>query len=495
MRNWTLNSGIFLLLGLVSLLSGCQQNQPLQKPNIVFIMADDMGYGDVSSYNPESKIATPNMDALASQGMKFTNVHTPSSLCSPTRYGVLTGRYCWRTSLKRGVLVEFYGDQPLIEKERLTIATMLKREGYETACIGKWHVGLSWNTKDGSPASYEDEANIDFTKPVIGGPLERGFDYFYGTAGCSTSDPPYCFIENDKSVSIPTEMIPEEIDLMPGVVTGLMASDWSQEEVDIRLTDQAIGFIERHQAQRADEPFFLYFAPSSPHIPWLVPESMKGKSDEGPRGDLVALVDWCVGQITQTLEEYGLEENTLVIVTSDNGPRRGANGHKSAGDLRGYKAQIWEGGHRVPFIARWPGKIEPGTLSQEIFSLTDMMATFSALVHGDLPDGYAEDSYNVLPALLGQAMPENSKRPRVFHSANGVFAIQQGEWKLIQGTKGAGAGRDAADPDSLMSLGQLYNIDIDPFEQDDQWDLYPEIVVELNQTLELIKTQTYGSEK
>ena len=286
-------------------------------------------------------------------------------------------------------------------------------------------------------------------------------------------------------------MIPEEIDLMPGVVTGLMASDWSQEEVDIRLTEQAIGFIERHQAQRADEPFFLYFAPSSPHIPWLVPESMKGKSDEGPRGDLVALVDWCVGQITQTLEEYGLEENTLVIVTSDNGPRRGANGHKSAGDLRGYKAQIWEGGHRVPFIARWPGKIEPGTLSEEIFSLTDMMATFSALVHGDLPEGHAEDSYNVLPALLGQAMPENSMRPRVFHSANGVFAIQQGDWKLIQGTKGAGAGRNAADPDSLMSLGQLYKLDIDPFEQDDQWDQNPEIVVELNQTLEDIKAQTY----
>ena len=490
-RSWVLNSGKILLMGSVLQLWSCHPDQSPQKPNIVFIMADDMGFGDVSSYNPESKIETPNMDQLASQGLRFTNVHTPSSLCSPTRYGLLTGRYCWRTRLKKGVLVEFYGDQPLIEKERLTLASMLKGEGYETACIGKWHVGLSWNTKDGSPASYEEEANIDFSKPVIGGPLERGFDYFYGTAGCSTSDPPYCFIENDKTVSIPTEMIPEEIDLLPGVVTGLMASDWSQEEVDIRLCEQAIGFIQRHQAERADDPFFLYFVPSSPHIPWMVPESMKGKTDEGPRGDLVALVDWCVGQILQTLEEYGLEENTLIIVTSDNGPRKGANGHKSAGDLRGYKAQIWEGGHRVPFIARWPGKIEPGTISNEIFSLTDMMASFSALLQKELPADAGEDSYNVLPALLGGEMIENSARPRVFHSANGVFAIQQNQWKLIQGTKGPGAGSSIAHPDSLRLVGQLYNLEQDPYEQEDLWDRYPEIVLELNQILENIKKQPY----
>ncbi len=214
---------------------------------------------------------------------------------------------------------------------------------------------------------------------------------------------------------------------------------------------------------------------------------MKGKTDEGPRGDLVALVDWCLGQITQTLEKYGLEENTLIIVTSDNGPRKGANGHKSAGDLRGYKAQIWEGGHRVPFIARWPGKIEPGTVSKEVFSLTDMMATFSALMSREVPDSAGEDSYDVLPALLGGEMVENSRRSRVFHSANGVFAIQQDQWKLIQGTKGPGAGRSVVNPDSLLLIGQLYDLDQDPYEQDDLWDQYPEIVLELNQTLEKIK--------
>jgi arylsulfatase A len=227
----------------------------------------------------------------------------------------------------------------------------------------------------------------------------------------------------------------------------------------------------------------------------MVPESMKGKSDEGPRGDLVALVDWCVGEILQTLKEYGLEENTLVIITSDNGPRRGANGHKSAGDLRGYKAQIWEGGHRVPFMARWPGKIEPGGVSQEVFSLTDMMATFSELMQTELPERAGEDSYNVLPALLGGEMIENSNRPRVFHSANGVFAIQQEQWKLVQGTKGPGAGRNMVSPDSLLLTGQLYNLNLDPYEEDDLWDQYPNRVLEMNQTLENIKSLDYETEK
>lgn len=458
-----------------------------KKPNIVFIMADDMGYGDVSSYNSESKIQTPNMDRIASEGLMFTNAHTPDALCSPTRYGLLTGRYCWRTRLQKGVLTDFYGDTPLIEEDRITLASLLKGEGYETACIGKWHVGISWNTKDGRPASYEEEENVDFTKPIIGGPLERGFDYFFGTAGCSTSDPPYCFIENKKTITIPTEMIPEEIDEMPGVVTGLMASDWSQEEVDVRLTRKAIDFIERHQANKPDDPFFLYFVPSSPHIPWLVPDFMKGKTEEGARGDLVALVDWCVGEITKTLEKHGLDKNTLLIITSDNGPRKGENGHKSAGDFKGLKAQIWEGGHRVPFIAKWPGRIKPGTKSNAVFSLTDMMATFAALYGVELPNNAAEDSYNVLPELLGHELSENGMRPRVFHSANGVFAIQQDDWKLIQGTKGPGSGKDNPKPDSLLLIGQLYNIASDPGEQFDLWDDYPEKVKELNKILERIK--------
>jgi arylsulfatase A-like enzyme len=463
-----------------------EKNNP---PNIVFIMADDMGYGDVSSYNSDSKIQTPNMDKIASEGLMFTNAHTPSSLCSPSRYGLLTGRYCWRTRLKKGVLMDFYGDTPLIEEDRLTLASLLKSKGYETACIGKWHVGVSWNTKDGRPASYDEENNIDFTKPIIGGPLELGFDYFYGTSGCSTSDPPYCFIENNLTITIPTEMIPEAIDTMPGVITGLMASDWSQEDVDVRLTGKAIDFIDQHQAKHVGKPFFLYVALSSPHIPWMVPDFMKNISKEGARGDLVALVDWSVGQIAKTLERHGLDDNTLLIITSDNGPRRGANGHKSSGDFRGYKAEIWEGGHRVPFIAKWPGQIKPNTKSDEIISLTDMMATFADLIDATLPNNTAEDSYNVLPALLGGEIGENRTLPRVFHSGNGVFAINQGDWKLIQGTKGRGAGRKDTNPDSLLLIGQLYNITNDPYEQNDLWDNYPEKVEELTKLLEEIKVQ------
>jgi arylsulfatase A-like enzyme len=482
----SISLGVLLVIcGLSFVANG--NEKAAKKPNIVFIMADDMGYGDVSAYNPDSKIQTPNMDRIATEGLMFVNAHTPSSLCSPTRYGLLTGRYCWRTRLKKWVLAEFYGDIPLIEEDRMTIASLLKGQGYETACVGKWHVGMAWNTKDGWPASYEEEDNVDFTQPVIGGPVERGFDYFFGTAGCCTSDPPYCFIENDKTISIPNVMTPEEMYAKPGVVKGLMASDWSQEEVDVRLTEEAVGFIEQHQAEKTDDPFFLYFVPSSPHIPWMVPDFMKGKTEEGARGDLVALVDWSVGQITETLKKYGLDDNTLLIITSDNGPRQGANGHKSAGDYRGYKAQIWDGGYRVPFIAKWPGHIKSGTKSNEVFSHTDMMATFAALFEVDLPANTAEDSYNVLPALLGGTMSENNMRPRVFHSTNGVFAIQQGDWKLIQGTKGSGSGRDTVPSDSLLVTGQLYNIVNDPFEQSDLWDAYPGKVKELNQVLEAIK--------
>lgn len=465
-----------------------EKNDP---PNIVFIMADDMGYGDVSSYNPDSKIPTPNIDKIASEGLMFTNAHTPSSLCSPSRYGLLTGRYCWRTRLKKGVLMEFYGDTPLIEQNRLTLASLLKSRGYETACIGKWHVGISWNTKDGRPSSYAEEGNIDFTKPIIGGPLERGFDYFYGTSGCSTSDPPYCFIENNKTISIPTELIPEAIDSLPGVVTGLMAADWSQEDVDVRLTRKAIDFIDHHQAKQPDEPFFLYVALSSPHIPWLVPDFLKNKTKEGARGDLVALVDWSVGQITKTLVKHGLDENTLLIITSDNGPRKGLNGHQSSGDFRGYKAEIWEGGHRVPFIAKWPGQIKPNAKSDELISLTDMMASFADLTGATLPANTAEDSHNVLSTLLGKKDDENKMRPRVFHSGNGTFAITMGDWKLIQGTKGRGAGRKDINPDSLLLIGQLYNITNDPYEQNDLWDNYPGKKEELNKLLEEIKVKSH----
>jgi len=494
--------------GSLSFLSGmnflpCTKNQG-ERPNIVFIMADDMGYGDVECYNNDSKIPTPYMDRLAKEGVRFIDAHSPASLCTPTRYGLLTGRYCWRTRLKKGVIIG-YDESPLIKPERRTIADLFKEKGYATACIGKWHLGLNWPTKAGyqlqddenkwqeyANAFKENEENIDFTKPIDGGPLDLGFDYFYGTAGCSTSDSPYVFIENRRTVSVPTKMSPEKFHKLPGFLPGLMADDWSEQDVDVILTEKAIKFIENHQRTSPGNPFFLYFSPSSPHIPWLPPDFIKGKSQEGPRGDLVALVDWCVGQILDTLDKHNLRKNTLVIVTSDNGPRKGAKGHKSAGDFRGYKAQIWEGGHRVPFIARWPGKIEPGALCDKVISLTDMFASFAALLKIQPSEKEGEDSFNILPALLGHDKSKPADQARIFHSGGGIFAIRWGKWKLIQGTKGSGSGQIEINKDSLNSIGQLYDMENDPYEQNDLWDEHPDIVQRLLELLEKYKKQGYS---
>jgi len=461
-----------------------------ERPNIVFIMADDMGYGDVSCYNNQSKIPTPNIDRLASEGILFTDAHAPAALCSPTRYGLLTGRYCWRTRLNKGVLIG-YDETPLIEQGRNTIASVLKQKGYYTACIGKWHVGLTWPTKDGcvirddenkwqeyGGVFKENEDCVDFSEAITGGPVDLGFDYFFGTAGCSTSDPPYVFIENRHTVVVPTMPSTEELHKLPGFMPGLMDPDWSEEDVDLRHTEKAIEFIHRHVKEQHDAPFFLYVALSSPHIPFLVPDLAKGKSEEGPRGDLVVVVDWCTGEILKALEEHNLSENTLVIVTSDNGPRKGANGHKSAGEFRGRKAQIWEGGHRVPFIARWPGKIEPGTTTDATISLTDMFATFASLVHHSNAEG-GEDSYNILPALLGEETTNTEDQVRIFHSGSADFAIRKGKWKLILNIRESGLENQSLPPGITAPTGQLFDLSTDPYETNDLWDQEPGVVEEL----------------
>jgi len=483
------------LLSLLILLNGCS-NSPLSKngkelPNIVLILADDMGYGDAGCYNDGSKIQTPNIDQLAAEGILFTDAHSPSAVCTPTRYGLLTGRYCWRTRLKKWVILG-YDETPLIEKGRETLGSILQKKGYETACIGKWHLGMNWQTKNGyviqddqnewadySGVFKENEENIDFTKPISGGPTELGFDYFFGTLGCSTSDNPYCFIENDRTVGIPSVMIPDKWKGLPGVVTALMEPSWSMEEVDPVFTGKAIEFIDNHINTNPDKPFFLYLALSSPHIPWLPPDFTMGKSEEGARGDLGLVVDWSVGEINKTLSKHGIADNTLLIFTSDNGPRKGSNGHLSAGSFRGYKGNIWEGGHRVPFIARWPGYIDPGTETSQTISLTDIFATFASLTGQTLTEKEAGDGYNILPAILGDSIENPGDEIRIFHSASGVFAIRKGKWKLIEGTKGSGSGNINLTRDSLENTGQLYNLEVDPFESNDLYESNPEIVLEL----------------
>ncbi|MFC2120927.1 arylsulfatase [Bacteroidota bacterium] len=484
---------LLFLFGIAWIIFSCNRKKPDDLPNIVFIMADDMGYGDVSVYYPDSRIQTPNIDRLASEGILFTDAHTPAALSSPTRYGLLTGRYAWRTRLKDFVLVG-YDETPLIEEGRTTLASLLKKQNYSTACIGKWHLGLEWPTKDGyilqddknkwqgyPDAFKENEQNIDFSKSIGGGPVDLGFDYFFGTSGCSTSDSPYAFIKNDRTVGIPSVMSTDSLNKLPGFLPGLMVPDWSEEDVDPIFTEKAISFINKHQKSSPGKPFFLYLAFSSPHIPWLAPDFIKDKSQEGPRGDLCALVDWCVGKILDELDKQNLSDNTLLIFTSDNGPRKGANGHKSAGDFRGYKASIWEGGHRVPFIARWPGKIKSGTKSNEIISLTDMLASFSALTNSELTDKEAEDSYNVLPAILGEEFVQPENRVRIFHSGKNDYAIRQGKWKLVTKVQWSGLENNEA---ILSSDIQLFNLQVDPYEKVDISDNHAEIIDRLKKLLQ-----------
>lgn len=493
-----------LILLILIVLSACNtiNKQEVEKeplPNILIIMADDMGYGDVGAYNPESKIPTPNIDKIASEGLMLTDAHSPDALCSPSRYGLLTGRYSWRTRLKQGVLIG-YDETALIEKGRPTLANLLGNGGYNTAFVGKWHMGWTWQTKDGNPLKKDgdnvpydpvlfsvNEQNVDFSKPISGGPIDLGFDYFFGTFGCSTSDPPYTYIENKMTVDMPSIMSRDEYNGLPGFLPGLMAPDWVIEEVDTMLTQKAIAFMEKATTESPEKPFFLTLALSAPHNPFVPPAFAIGKSDEGPRGDLVTVVDKSTGMVMEALKKLGIEDNTLVIITSDNGPMTGGNGHLSAGQLRGYKANIWEGGHRIPFIVRWPGKTIPGSTSDQIISQTDLYSSFASLVAQDKGEYGGEDSYNVLPALYGQPIEGNDEQPRIFHSAKNVYAIRKGKWKLIQGTNGSGAGKINMTADSLKYNGQLYDMSVDPYEQKNLWAVEKEKVTELLEILNKIK--------
>jgi arylsulfatase A-like enzyme len=486
---------------------GCSKKQ--EHPNIIFILADDLGYGDVGCLNPESKISTPNLDMLASKGITFTDAHSGASVCSPTRYGVLTGRYCWRSRLKSSVLWPW--DEPLIESDRLTIGDYLKQHGYTTACVGKWHLGWDWPTNDGSRMNalipigkwdsetrYKFGEKVDFSRPIANGPNQRGFDYYFGDD--VPNFPPYCFIENDKTLGIPTDKKPEEMFGTPGP----MLDGWDLTQVMPALTEKAVEFIGAGPGvepfnKMSNRPFFLYFSLTAPHTPIAPDERFKGKSKAGAYGDYVQQVDWTVGQIIERLKETGQIGNTLLIFTSDNGSpgRDGSNmngavnsvrrfGHNPSYFYRGIKADIWEGGHRVPFIASWPGKIRPGTTSNEIICLTDLLATCAAILGDDLPENSGEDSYNILPALLAKNLDSPIRETIVHHSSQGTFSIRQGPWKLIEG-KGSGGWSKGGEDDP--ALGQLYNIHEDPSEKNNLYQDRSDIVKRLTALLD-----NYGRE-
>jgi arylsulfatase A len=461
--------------------------QGSKSPNIIFIMTDDLGFGDVSCYNPESKIQTPNLDRLAEEGIRFTDAHSPAAVCTPTRYSVMTGRYCWRSRLKRGVFGGY--NRPLIEPNRETVASLLKKSGYATACIGKWHLGLNWQTKDGTQPDIDggyEQMNIDFSKPISGGPTDLGFDYFFGTSGCTTDDPPICFIENNRTVGIPDFITPA--DTANERREMLMVKGWKHEDADVAFTKKTIEFIEKHLKNRPRDPFFVYLPLSIPHIPWIPPDFVKGKSQAGPRGDQVVLADWCTAEIVAALDRLKISDNTLLIFTSDNGPRKGVFGHKSAGDWRGYKGSIFEGGHRVPFIARWPAKIKAGSISNEVTTFTDLMATCAALAGTSVPNNAGEDSYNILPAFFGEITDKPIREATIHHSGGGEFALRQGPWKLIERLPRSRRNQQTSEETTY----QLYNLKNDPAEENDLVEQHPEIVQRLTQLLNTYRDQGYS---
>jgi arylsulfatase A-like enzyme len=458
-------------------------------PHILFVLADDLGYGDPRCYNADSRITTPHMDRLAGEGIRFTDAHSPSGVCTPTRYGILTGRYCWRTRLTRGVTHGY--DRLLVETDRLTVPKFLARHGYATAAVGKWHLGLG----AADPT--------DYSKPLKPGPLDVGFGSFYGIPA-SLDMEPYLFVEDDRAVGALTGHTPAGKSQRQGGGgfwrAGPIAEGFRHEDVMPAVTARAAKVIEAHAAARRDQPLFLYVALPTPHDPWLPTSEFAGKSPAGPRGDAVMQTDGSLGEVLAALERAKMADDTLVIFTSDNGghwtdadARRWA-GHRANGPWRGQKSDIHEAGHRVPLIARWPRRIRPGSSSDQTVCLVDLLATCAVIVGdgvGKLPADAAEDSYDILPALLGRAEAGKPVRgPLVLHSGNGLFALRDGDWKFVDGLGSGGftPPRNVR-PKGGEPAGQLYNLRDDPAEQKNVYAENPQIVARMKALLERYKRE------
>lgn len=443
-----------------------------QLPNIIVILADDLGYGDIKAFNSESKILTPQIDQLASEGMIFTDAHTPSAVCTPTRYGFLTGRYNWRSRLKSGVLTG--KSKALIEDDRTTIADVLRRQGYHTAFIGKWHLGWDWGLTEGDSLIGEgwnpqDFDQLDFTKPVTHNPNDLGFDYAYGHSG-SLDMAPYVYVENGKVTAIP-----DTVTVNKGKYSwwreGPTSPDFDHEKVTPNFFERSIQYI--GEQSKKGKPFFLYLALPSPHTPILPPAEWQDRSGLAPYGDFMMMIDDYVGQVNEAIRRAGIEENTIVIFTSDNGgsPAAGldvmeAKGHYSSYIYRGHKADIYEGGHRVPFIIKWPLNIQKGTSRDETICLTDLLATSAELTGYQLKENEGEDSYSLLSLFDVNHKVNEFREATVHHSIEGYFAIRQGDWKLIvaKGSGGWSFPKPGDPAEAELPEVQLYNLASDPGE-------------------------------
>lgn len=457
-----------------------------RRPNLIYIFADDMGTGDVSCLNKDAKWKTPNLDQLAAQGMRCTDAHSSSAVCTPSRYSVLTGRYNWRSTLKKGVTGGY--SQPILEDGRLTVASMLRDQGYKTACVGKWHLGLEWPLKDGGIAStYQDEEQVDFTKPITNSPIDHGFDYYYGISA-SLDMPPYVYIENRKMTASSVSSM-EQIEGKKYMRAGVIGDDFKPEEVLPKITEKVESLIDGFAKQ--DEPFFIYFPLPAPHTPILPTEEFQGKSGTNEYGDFCLQVDDTAGRVMKALEKNGLTHNTIVIFTADNGCSPMADfeelakfGHNPSYVYRGHKADIFEGGHRIPFIARWPQAIKAGSESGQTFCLTDLTATMAAITGYALPDNAAEDSVSNLGIWDGTAAAP-VREATVHHSINGSFSIRKGKWKLEMCPGSGGWSDPKPNSEEVKSLPpiQLYDVAADIGETTNLQDKHPEIVEELKALL------------
>ena len=506
---WCLSTLSFFILTILSIWENTViGDNHANKPNIVFILADDLGYGDVACYNSDSKIPTPNIDLLAKEGILFTDAHSPSTVCTPTRYSFLTGRMAFRNGMK-GVFTGA-GGPCLIENNRLTIAKMLKEQNYTTAMFGKWHVGLTFYDTGGKPIlknGLDAVKRIDYKRPITDGPLHQGFDYFFGTACCPTTDWLYAYIDGDKIPTPPTHIVdrkplpkhPYSKDNRPG----LIAPGFDLEEVDMVFLQKSIEFLESHKKNSPNKPFFLFHSTQAVHLPSFPGRVFKGTTQSGPHGDFIFELDFIVGALVKKIDQLGFSENTLIIFTSDNGPEvptsidmRKQYKHDGAKPWRGVKRDQWEGGHRIPFIARWPKKIKSGSISDQTICLTDIMATCATLSGAKLPNDAAEDSFDILPALLNET--EKPIREYTLHQTISLaLAIRNGEWKFLD-HKGSGGNNYKREGEwgmkqfSLPEIspdapGQLYNLKNDPGETKNLYNKYPETVKKLKSKLEEYK--------
>lgn len=493
-----------LLAPLAALQAG---DAPTRKPNIVFILADDLGYGDVGCYNPEAKVPTPNLDGLARQGMLLTDAHSPSTVCTPSRYSILTGRMAFRTGY--GGVFTGVGGPCLIEEKRLTLPQMLRNQGYATACVGKWHVGMTFLDKEGKPVRGKDldgVKQVDFSKAIPDGPVARGFDYFFGAACCPGTDWLYAFIEGDR-VPVPPVRLLDKTNLPKHPYAndnrdGLIAPGYDLEELDMVFLQKSRTFLESHVKSSPDKPFFLYHATAAVHLPSFPGRDFKGKTKAGPHGDFIFEFDAVVGELMKTLDRLGVADNTLVMVTSDNGPEttavvhmRADYSHDGAKPWRGVKRDQWEGGHRIPFIVSWPGRIKPGSVGGQTVCLTDVMATCASIAGAELPDNAAEDSFDMLPMLSGRQADGQVRDFTLHQTWTLKLAIRHGKWKYLdhQGSGGNNYERGVMAPFALKELapdapGQLYNLEEDPGETTNLYFKHPEVVKELKAKLEELKT-------